>query len=60
MREIAKVMNVTDALEKPDAGDIPEDAWTKAAANNPAFHFLKDGAENIYTRNDGKPAHDQR
>jgi len=44
----------------PEAGDMPEDAWTKAAANNPAFDFLKDEAENLYTRNDGKPFHDQR
>jgi hypothetical protein len=44
----------------PDAGDIDESAWAKAAATSPAFDFLKDAAEDIYTRADGKPFHDQR
>ena len=44
----------------PDADEISEAAWTKAAAANPAFDFLKEEAEDIYTRNDGKPFHDQR
>lgn len=38
----------------PEAGDPPEDVWTKTAAN-PAFDFLKEDAEDIYSRNDGKP-----
>src|SRR4051794_38699525 len=44
----------------PDAADIEERAWLNAAASNPAFDFLKDEAENVYTRTDGKPFHDQR
>jgi hypothetical protein len=40
-------------------GDISESAWTKAAATTPAFDFLKDAAEDIYTAADGKPFHDQ-
>jgi hypothetical protein len=27
--------------------------------SNPAFHFLKDPAEDIYTLTDGKPFHDE-
>ena len=30
------------------------------AETNPAFDFLKEKAEDVYTRADGKPFHDQR
>lgn len=43
----------------PEPGEIEEKAWLNAAASNPTFDFLKDEAENIYTRADGKPFHDQ-
>jgi hypothetical protein len=43
----------------PDEADIAETAWTKTAATSPAFDFLKDAAEDIYTSADGKPFHDQ-
>jgi len=43
-----------------ETGEIEENAWAKAAATSPAFDFLKDAAEDIYTRADGKPFHDQR
>ncbi len=43
----------------PEAGDFEESAWTKAAAASPAFEFLKDSAEDLYTRADGRPFHDQ-
>lgn len=32
--------------------------WLKAAARSPAFDFLKDPQEDIYTLADGKPFHD--
>lgn len=35
--------------------DIDEKEWLRSAANNPAFEFLKGPAEDIYTRDDGKP-----
>ena len=35
--------------------DMDEREWLRAAANNSAFDFLKDPAEDIYTRDDGKP-----
>ena len=43
----------------PEAQDISEAAWTKAVAANPAFDFLKDPEEDLYTTGDGKPFHDQ-
>ncbi len=36
-----------------------EIAWLRAAATNPAFDFLKDPEEDIYTISDGRPFHDQ-
>jgi hypothetical protein len=44
----------------PEIGDIEDSAWAQAAAASPAFDFLKDEAEDIYTRADGKPFNDQR
>ncbi len=38
-----------------DDADITEQEWVKAAASNPAFDFLKDAEEDIYTLADGKP-----
>lgn len=35
--------------------EISEQDWLKAAANNPAFAFLHDPEEDIYTLEDGKP-----
>jgi len=36
-----------------------EAEWSQAAASNPAFDFLKDPEEDIYSLTDGKPFHDQ-
>jgi len=44
----------------PEADEIEENGWRKAAAASPAFDFLKDAGEDIYTRTDGKLFHDQR
>ncbi|HEX3720447.1 MAG TPA: hypothetical protein VH595_21055 [Verrucomicrobiae bacterium] len=43
----------------PEAEDISEAAWTKAVLASPAFDFLKDAPEDIYTAADGRPFHDQ-
>ena len=43
----------------PEAEDIPEEAWTTIVSASPAFGFLKDAAEDVYTAADGKPFHDQ-
>ena len=42
----------------PETADLSEAEWTKAMAASPAFDFLKDPAEDIYTTADGKPFHD--
>ena len=44
----------------PEAEDFEENAWTKASLASPAYDLLKDAAEDIYSRADGKPFHDQR
>lgn len=38
--------------------ELEEFEWLKAAARNPAFDFLKDPEEDIYTLDDGKPFSD--
>jgi hypothetical protein len=43
----------------PEEADISETVWTETVATSPAFDFLKDAAEDIYTAADGKPFHDQ-
>lgn len=35
-----------------------EAEWLHAAAHNPAFDFLKDAAEDIYSPTDGEPFRD--
>jgi hypothetical protein len=42
-----------------DEGDLHEQDWLKAAASNPAFEFLQDSAEDVYTIADGKPFRDE-
>jgi len=39
--------------------DWDEKEWLKAAAQNPAFAFLHDPAEDIYTLSDGKSFQDE-
>ena len=39
--------------------DLSEQEWLRGAAHSPAFEFLKDPAEDIYTPSDGKPFRDQ-
>ena len=43
----------------PAQDDIDEGEWLRAASLNPAFDFLKDPTEDIYTLEDGKPFDDQ-
>ena len=40
-------------------GDVDEREWLQAAASNPAFDFLKDPEEDIYTLADGEPFRDE-
>ncbi len=44
----------------PEKGEgWKKNQWFKIAASNPAFDFLKDPAEDIYTLADGNPFNDQ-
>ena len=38
---------LTDKLDEPE--------WLRAAAHNPAFAFLRESTEEIYSPDDGKP-----
>ena len=40
--------------------DIEEGEWLRNASKNPAFDFLKEPEEDIYTLEDGRPFNDQR
>jgi hypothetical protein len=42
-----------------ESGDIDESEWLYAAATNPAFNFLKEPEEDIYTLQDGEPFDDE-
>jgi len=44
----------------PEEADIDEKEWLYAAASNPAFDFLKEPEEDIYTSKDGRAFHDKR
>lgn len=41
-----------------DQDEVTEATWLKSAAVNPAFDFLKDEREDIYSLADGKSFHD--
>jgi len=42
-----------------DSSEKDEEAiWIKAISNNPAFNFLKDTKEDVYTLDDGEPFND--
>jgi len=49
VRVIVLIQN-SDAMEEQD--------WLRAASGSPAFEFLKDQEEDIYTVSDGKPFND--
>lgn len=42
----------------PEEADIDEKEWLRSASVNPAFDFLRETEEDIYTLADGKPFHD--
>lgn len=43
-----------------ESDDIAEADWLKAASNNPAFDFLKEDTEEIYSPTDGRPLRDEK
>jgi len=40
--------------------DEEEQLWLNAVSSNPAFDFLKEPEENIYSMNDGEPFNDKK
>jgi hypothetical protein len=44
----------------PEDTEVDEKGWLRAASANPAFDFLKEPEEDIYTHEDGRPFYDQR
>jgi hypothetical protein len=47
-------------METPlTAIEMTESEWLKASLNNPAFDFLNDPEEDIYSMSDGKAFHSQ-
>jgi hypothetical protein len=48
---------VMDFCSRGDEWD--ESKWLPAAARNPAFDFLTDSVEDVYSLDDGKPFHDE-
>ena len=46
-------------LLRPDRSEREDEEWLQAAATNPAFDFLKDPEEDIYTAADGMPFRDE-
>lgn len=56
---IAQATRVRVIVLFPDDTEIDEAEWLYVAAANPAFDFLKDPKEDLYTLQDGKPFHDE-
>jgi len=57
VRVIILVPGTSDDEVRAEQGDMDEAAWLRAAARNPAFNFLNDPQEDIYTLSDGRPFH---
>ena len=57
---IAGPTRVRVIILPPEDSDISETEWLHAAAANPAFNFLKDPEEDIYTLSDGHLFYDER
>jgi hypothetical protein len=52
---VTKNQKVKVIILYDDSDEMSETEWLAAIANNPAFDFLKDESENIYSLKDGKP-----
>ena len=52
-RAILTILDET--LPVMDTDDWSETEWLKASMSNPAFEYLRDPQEDIYTLRDGKP-----
>jgi hypothetical protein len=56
---IAGPMRVRVIVLYPLLEEWSEAEWLQSAARNPAFEFLKDAEEDIYSLSDGKPFNDE-
>ena len=56
---IAGPIRVKVILLYPLSEDTDEAEWLHAAAKNPAFEYLKDSVEDIYSPTEGTAFHDQ-
>ena len=55
-KALQKASDLPDSLQDDLAQEILDEIeWLRSASANPAFDFLKDSKENIYTDADGKP-----
>ena len=52
-------MHVRIIVLYPRSDEWDETEWLQAAARNPAFAFLSDAEEDIYSLADGEPFHDE-
>lgn len=43
----------------PDEPDLSEEEWLRGVVESPAFEFLNDPEEDIYSLNDGVPFRDE-
>ena len=50
--------NVKVIILYPEEAVTEEQQWLQAISRNPAFAFLNDKEEGIYSLTDGKPLHD--
>lgn len=57
---IAGPLRVRVIVQYPSDGEWDEAEWLRAAARNPAFDFLRNSQEDIYSPTDGKPFHDDK
>lgn len=55
---VAGPISVRIIVLYPTPEDTDEAQWLRAAAANPAFEFLNDPKEDIYTLADGQPVQD--
>lgn len=53
LKVVNRKVKVILLIEEDD--EISDYHWLQAATQNPAFDFLKEEAENIYSIHDGKP-----
>jgi hypothetical protein len=55
MNDSLRVIELDGIILFPGETESDEKEWLAAAASNPAFDFLKDQKEEIYSVSDGKP-----